>query len=264
MHNTWRGAVSRPIPWLTFATFFALILTAISVRAELRPDRVHVADSKKNQSYIHDGLITGGDKAIDEVVVKDIRRATNTGYERIVIDLEGTKNGEPAAIQRPPFYQVSVTPDEKRIVFTIWGKPRLSFDSRHVVNAFKKSAVIENVELLPRIEENTWSFVFQLRGDNPVEVFELSNPVRIIVDIKRDFKGGGMKAAAAESESKPARKAKARKAQKAPKTEDSPAIENAGGNAPDATGAPDASGTSGTSGKSPEKMPEKVEDEDKG
>lgn len=172
-----------PKSFASVAALSALALSSIAV-AELRPDKVHVADSKKNQSYIRDGLITGGDKAIDEVVIRDIRRAANAGYERIVIDLEGTHNGEPAAIPRPPFYQVSVTPDERRIVFTIWGKPRLNFDSRRVLNAFKRSAVIQNVELMPRIEENTWSFVFELKGDSPVEVFELSNPVRIIMDVR--------------------------------------------------------------------------------
>jgi hypothetical protein len=94
--------------------------------ADLRPEKIHTADAKKNQFYIRDGLIVGGDKAIDEVVVKEIRRATNPGYERIVIDLEGNRGGEPVAIQRPPYFQVSVTPDEKRLVFTLWGKPKLS------------------------------------------------------------------------------------------------------------------------------------------
>jgi hypothetical protein len=159
-------------------------LTGPAARAELRPDKVHVADSKKTQAYIRDGLITGGDKAINEVVVKDIRRAANAGYERIVIDLEGTRGGEPAAIPRPPFYQISVTPDEKRIVVTIWGNPKLGFDSNRVIHAFKRSSVIQSLELMPRVEENTWTFVFGLKGESPVEVFELANPVRIIMDVK--------------------------------------------------------------------------------
>lgn len=174
---------------------FALLALPGFAQAELRPDKVHVADSKKTQAYIRDGLITGGDKAIDEVVVKDIRRASNAGYERIVVDLEGSINGEPAAISRPPYFQISVTPDERRIVFTIWGKPKLGFDSRRVVNAFKRSSVIQSVELLPRVEENTWSFVFGLKGESPVEVFELSNPVRIIMDVKGDAKAAASEGA---------------------------------------------------------------------
>lgn len=178
-----------------YACALVSLFVGSAANAELKPDKVHVADSKKNLSYIRDGLITGGDKSVNEVTVKDIRRASNAGYERIVIDLEGTKSGETVAIPRPPYYQVAVTPDEKRIVFTVWGKPRLSFDSRKVLNAFKGSAVIESVELLPRVEDERWSFVFALRGESPVEVFELGDPVRIIMDIKSASKGSAPKAA---------------------------------------------------------------------
>ncbi len=153
-------------------------------RAALRPDKVHVADAKKTQAYVRDGLIVGGDAAIDDVTVRDIRRATNRDFERIVIDLEGTLAGEPAAIQRPPYYHVAVTPDEKRLVLTLWGRPKLAFDSGLVVRTFKKSSVIGTVELLPRLDDESWTFVLGLKEGSPVEVFELSNPVRIIVDIK--------------------------------------------------------------------------------
>jgi hypothetical protein len=209
---------------------FALLALPTLVQAELRPDKVHVADSKKTQAYIRDGLITGGDKAIDEVMVKDIRRAANAGYERIVVDLEGTANGEPAAINRPPYFQISVTPDERRIVFTIWGKPKLGFDSRRVVNAFKRSTVIQSVELLPRVEDNTWSFVFGLKGESPVEVFELSNPVRIIMDIKADPKTIPHESVPApahskhSSKAKPKAKAKAKVKVEAPHAKPAPAV----------------------------------------
>jgi hypothetical protein len=155
-----------------------------SVSAEIRPERVHVAEAKKSKSYVHDGLIVGGDRQIDEVTVKDIRRAQNPGFDRIVIDLSGTHNGEPAAIQRPPYYQIAVTPDERRLIFTIWGKPKLGFNAKKVLASFKRSSVIQNVMLLPRLEDNLWTFVLELKSDSPVEVFELSNPVRVIVDIQ--------------------------------------------------------------------------------
>src|SRR4051794_3916792 len=151
---------------------------------DLRPDKIHTADAKKNKAYVQDGLIVGGDKAINGVVVKDIRRAANAGFERVVIDLEGSKNGESAAVPRPPFYQVAVTPDEKRLVFTIWGKPKLAFNAKKVVSSFKKSHSVQSVQLFPQLEEDSWTFSFDLRGNHPIEVFELTNPVRIIVDIR--------------------------------------------------------------------------------
>ncbi|MGZ3696898.1 MAG: hypothetical protein ACXWP5_02295 [Bdellovibrionota bacterium] len=151
---------------------------------DLRAEKVHAADSKKNKFYIRDGLFVGGDRAVDDVTVKDIRHATNQGFERIVIDLQGNRDGEPTAISRPPYYQVSVTPDERRMVFTLWGKPKLGFNARKVLAGFRKSSAIEKVELLPHLEENSWTFVLELKGVHPVEVFELGDPVRVILDVQ--------------------------------------------------------------------------------
>jgi len=171
---------------LIFSSLVAstLLLPSVWAIADLRPEKIHVADAKKSKFYVKDGLIIGGDKAINEVVVRDIRRATNAGFERVVIDLEGNHNGEPAGIQRAPYYQIAVTPDERRLVFTLWGKPRLTFDSRKVVSAFRKSPAIQNVQLLPHLEEDSWTFVFEMKAGHPIEVFELSNPVRVIMDIQ--------------------------------------------------------------------------------
>ncbi len=168
--------------------------------ADLRPDRIHVADEKKTLAYIRDGLVIGGDQAVNEYVVKDIRRASNKGYERMVIDLEGNRNGEPLAISRAPYFQVSVTPDERRLVFTLYGRPKLAFDSKKVQKAFAKSAVVKNVVLLPRLEDDAWTFALELKKGAPVEVFELANPVRLIIDLKGQ-------AQAATAKAKPVRRA---------------------------------------------------------
>lgn len=162
--------------------FFAT-LSAQAV-ADLRPDRVHVADEKKNLAYIRDGLIIGGDQAVNEFVVKDIRRAANQGFERVVIDLEGNRNGEPMAISRSPYFQVAVSPDEKRMILSFFGRPKLAFDSGRVLRAFKKSAVVQQVILLPKLEDDVWTFVIELKKGAPVEIFELSSPVRLILDLK--------------------------------------------------------------------------------
>ncbi len=175
-------------PFWTIAVVLGC-LSAGRADAAFQPGTVHVADSKKTQFYVLDGLIVGGDRTVEDVVVRDIRRAANAGYERLVIDLEGNKNGESIALQRPPYFQVAVTPDEKRLVFTIWGHPKLGFDSRKVQAAFRKSSLVSKVDLLPRVEEDLWTFSVELKGGSPVEVFELANPIRIIVDIRSGFSG---------------------------------------------------------------------------
>ena len=164
-----------------------MICAGISIgtaRAEIRPEKVFSAGLTKTDAYVRDGLITGGDRAVSEVVIKDIRRASNSGYERIVIDLEGNRNGEPVAIERAPYFQVSITPDEKRLVVTLFGKPKLGFDPQKVLAAFKKSAVIERIVLLPALDEGSWTFSLELKSGRPVEVFELASPVRLIMDIR--------------------------------------------------------------------------------
>ncbi|MBC7692727.1 MAG: hypothetical protein H7222_13275 [Methylotenera sp.] len=188
----WRGLV---LIGAAFGALCTCVAPSLNVQAApraqtakaqtLQADEVHTAEGKKSQIYVQEGLFVGGDRAIDRVVIKDIRRAANpAGYDRIVIDLEGNRNGEPAAVQRPPYFQVAVKADQRRINFSIWGNPQLQFDSRKVVAAFKKSAVVERVDLYPKMEEDFWTFSVLLKADSPVEVFELTQPVRIIVDVR--------------------------------------------------------------------------------
>jgi len=163
---------------------FLMTLLGQQAFADLKPDHVHLAQGRKAGNYVADGLVTGGDQAINDVVVKDIRRAVNPGFERIVIDLEGTRGGEEATIARPPYYQVSINPDESRLVVTIWGKPRLEFHSKKVIAEMKKSSVVQSLDLLPPMDGDSWTFTANLKSKRPVEVFELTHPVRIIMDIK--------------------------------------------------------------------------------
>lgn len=158
-----------------------VFLTAL---ADLKPEKIHIAEAKKTGFYIQDGLFTGGDKTIQDSVVRDIRRGPNKGFERVVIELSGNAGGENQTLQRPPYYQVAVSPEESRLAFTIWGNPKVDFDTKQMVAKFKSSAVIQNVSLYPKLEKENWTFVFEMKPGHSVEVFELSNPARIIVDIK--------------------------------------------------------------------------------
>jgi hypothetical protein len=191
----------------TIVLLAAGALAAVSAHAALKPEKVHTSDARKTEAYIKDGLFVGGDRAIDDVVVRDIRRASNGQYERVVIDLQGTQGGDSAAIPRPPYYHVAVNPDEKRLVFTLWGHPKLAFDSKKVVAGFKQSGIVSHVELLPRVDDDSWTFVIGLKSDKPVEVFELTNPVRVIVDIKGTFAQASAPVAKAAAKKKRAKKA---------------------------------------------------------
>lgn len=179
---------SRRWPTLTglvLVTLLTMALTVFSVaNASLPPSKVFTASAKKLGAYVEDGVITGGDQAISRVVIKGFRFAQNSGFDRMVIDLEGMLDGEPAAISRAPYFQVAVSPEEERVVFTIWGKPKLDFDAQKAVQAFKKSAAVRSVEILPRLDDDSWTFVLSMQPGHSIEVFELGSPVRIIADIR--------------------------------------------------------------------------------
>ncbi len=146
---------------------------------------IHVADSTKTKLYLKEGLVIGGDRTIDDVIILDVRHSMNTDYERVVIDLDGNKNGEPAVIQRPPYYQVEISPVQKRMVVTVFGKPKLAFDAARVKKGFSKSKLVKSVELFPVLEKDRWSFAITFTSAKSAEIFELANPVRVILDLKK-------------------------------------------------------------------------------
>jgi hypothetical protein len=151
------------------------ILTIAPAFSAIAKSEVYRAEPKKTQVYIHEGVIEGGESTVQNAFVSNIRRSKNADYERVVLDLDA---------KQIPSFHISVEPDLKRVVVTISGNARTSFEATKVVEAFKKSRLIEKVELFPKIEEQSWTFNLKLKKDVPVEAFTLSAPNRIVVDLK--------------------------------------------------------------------------------
>ncbi len=174
--------------------FCALGMSFLSVmaQAESHPLQgqpgITLARSKKTQHYLKEGAVVGGDQAIDEASIVNIRRAPNADFDRIVIDLEAFKQGESPAIQRPPFYQVAIEHALKKLTFTFWGRPSLKFNAHAVGQAFFNHGSVAFIELFPRLEELSWTFSLSLKEFSAVEVFELTHPLRIIADIHADIR----------------------------------------------------------------------------
>jgi hypothetical protein len=150
----------------------------------LKKDDLHTASTRKMDYYVHDGVIVGGNSAVEDVVLLDVRHSIRKEYERIVLDVEGNKKGDPTELSTNPSFHVAVTPDMNRIVLTVGGNPKLALDAAKVKQAFKKSKVIRAVEINPVIEKDRWTMVLHLSQVRPVEVFELGSPGRIILDLR--------------------------------------------------------------------------------
>jgi hypothetical protein len=168
---------------------FAFVLACWSLPAgvaqgALDPERVHRAEGRKTEVYIREGIFAGGDRSVESVTVTGLRRGNNGRFERVVIDLGASRAGDPVALARAPFFQAGVRAKPRRVSLTLWGSPTLAFDTRRVQREFRQSRVIRRLELLPNLDGESWTFAMDLREDAAVEAFHLSDPARIIVDIR--------------------------------------------------------------------------------
>jgi len=158
---------------MSIGLVFSFLLSTAGAAVE--PGDVREALPKKTDSYLKEGLVSGGDREIRFGIVKDVRRATNGGFERIVVDIDSEK---------APYYQTAIDSTQRRILVTIFGSPKLAFDAKKIVDQFRKSALVARVEFFPIVDEDVWTFAIHLRAAVPVEVFELTAPTRIIFDLK--------------------------------------------------------------------------------
>jgi hypothetical protein len=152
---------------------FLLLISSAS--AALDTNQVREALPKKTETYLKEGVISGGDRETHFGIVKDVRRALNGGFERIVIDLDA---------DRAPYYQAAIEPNQRRIIVTLFGSPKLALNAKKIVEQFKKSPVVSRIDFFPLVEEDSWTFALYLKAAVPVEIFELTSPTRIIFDLK--------------------------------------------------------------------------------
>ena len=162
------------------------LLISQTAYSDIIPEKIFTAQTRKLNTYTDDGMIVGGHRSINHVIIKGIRHAENKDFDRIVIDLEGTRAGESAAIPRPPYFQASIDKMGKTVVLHVWGRPELAFDSSQLHKSFSGSTVIEKITLYPpELEEEIWTSSISLYEHARIEIFELTEPTRIIIDIQK-------------------------------------------------------------------------------
>ncbi len=139
----------------------------------------------KKDFYLEDGSVTGGDRMSSDFSISNIRIANNpAGFDRVVVDLSGNQLGEKKPLERPPFYLVEMDPTNKRVLVTLYGKPKLDFSTSQTIQSAKKSKSISMVEFTPLVNADRWSWAIHTRNQAKAEIFELTNPARIIIDLK--------------------------------------------------------------------------------
>ena len=131
----------------------------------------------KKNVYLAEGAFSGGDRATSNFKVSNIRVAANPGgFDRVVVDFQNSS--------RAPFFMVQNDPTTRRVTVTIYGKVKLDFSMRTASQSAKKSKWIQSLEFIPLVEEDRFIFYAQTQKPVKTEVFELTGPARIIIDLK--------------------------------------------------------------------------------
>ncbi len=174
--------------------WFALSLTALicisaaqvdTAHAQVDTQNFHSALKLKKGVYRSTGVITGGHRDSSDFRIQTIRIAENPeGYTRIVMELYGNRDGEKSTLQYPPYFQVQILSDLNQARITLYGKPKLEFSTTAAMQSSKKTKAIKNIEFLPLVENDRWTWTINTKSKIQAEVFELSSPARIIVDLK--------------------------------------------------------------------------------
>lgn len=139
----------------------------------------------KKDFYLSEGAFTGGDRTSGDFTVSNVRVAANpAGYDRVVIDIAGNHQGEKSPLNRPPFYLVEMDPSDQRVIVTLYGKPKLDFSTMASNQSAKKAKVIDELEFTPLANKDRWTWAIHTRQVAKAEVFELTQPARIIIDLK--------------------------------------------------------------------------------
>jgi len=170
---------------LFVAAIFAILPFFSNAHAQFDDLKFKQALKLKKDFYISEGAITGGDRTSSDFTVTNVRIANNpAGFDRIVIDLAGNELGKKTKLDRPPFFLVEADQTNKRFLVTVYGKSKLDFSAISSIQAAKKSKSIREIEFVPLTEQDRWTWVINTKSIAKAEVFELTEPARIIIDIK--------------------------------------------------------------------------------
>lgn len=168
-----------------FGAFLVILSFSNLAHAQFDDLKFKQALKVKKDFYLNEGSFTGGDRTSNDFTVSNVRVAANpAGYDRVVIDLAGNHLGEKSALSRPPFYLVEADPTDKRVIVTLYGKPKLDFSTLSSNQSAKKAKVISDFEFTPLANKDRWTWAIHTRQVAKIEVFELTQPARIIIDLK--------------------------------------------------------------------------------
>lgn len=155
----------------------ALFVIPLSARAQFDEAAFRQALRVKRNVYLQEGAVSGGDRLSSDVKISNVRIASNpAGYDRVVVDF--------SKLDRPPFFLVENDPGNRRVMVTLYGKVKADFSSQSAIQAARKTRTLSSIDFLPQVEADRYSFALSSKNPMKSEVFELTAPARLIIDLK--------------------------------------------------------------------------------
>lgn len=151
--------------------FFASAFSLSAMGQDLLEERIRKIDGRKKSVYYAQGIIHGGGQA-SFVNLKSVRHsyAADRGHERVVFDFEGT--------EVPRIYGHIST--ENRMLY-------MDFFNTHLTrppSSLRGARYISSLNFFP-IDQDKLSLELGFKEDVSVEVFYLTGPPRLVVDIRK-------------------------------------------------------------------------------
>ena len=164
-------------PTIASLGLVALLVSSSPARAQFDESAFRQALKVKRNVYLAEGAFSGGDRLISDVKVSGVRIASNpAGYDRVVVDFSKS--------ERAPFFLVENDPSNQRVTVTVYGKVKTDFSTQSAIQAARKTRTLSSVEFLPSVESDRWMFTLSSKNPMKTEVFELTSPARLIIDLK--------------------------------------------------------------------------------
>lgn len=154
---------------LLFLALFVLSSTAFS--QDLFSERIRKLDSRKRSVYLESGIFhNGGEKRPSSL--KGIRHSfsKSQGYERVVVDFTTAK--------LPRVYG-HVSSKDKKLYLDLFDT-----DMTGTVSSFGNTKFVKAINFFP-ITEDSLSVEIIFKENVSVDVFYLTSPARLVVDIKK-------------------------------------------------------------------------------
>jgi hypothetical protein len=151
-------------------TLLTLLVTTAAHPQNLLEERIRRISSRKRSIYLDSGIFHNGGPKRDSKL-KAIRHnySSKRGYERLVMDF--------TTAQLPRIYGFISSP-EKKLYLDLF-----QTDLPAALSSFGDSKYVESVNFFP-IQKDTLSVEVLFKKNITLDVFFLSNPGRLVIDIK--------------------------------------------------------------------------------